>query len=313
MSSRSEYFSKFPVLAYNNTYAIDILKRVRAKDEFKKEALSYYSYSIKQGERPDTVCDAFYDDSYFTWILYLINNYTDPLFEWYKDQQTLDNYIIGKYGSMDEAVSKTAYYRVNRTTQKITKAAYNSLTTSQKKYWTRSFATPQQEETYWRQESNNRDYSQFTYYEITKTPLVSDTNIVVKVQYTETSGSDTLVVGDLIQKRSGGTLVAEGEVASLVDGALYVKHVTDTNYFSSNGSSTSITGTMTVRNKDLVLNVSSSNVVSSSIPIDEYSYWQAISFFDLENEINEARQLVSLVVKEYTTTMNDELRQLLKV
>lgn len=313
MSSRSEFFSKFPVIAYNNTYAIDLLKRVRAKEEFKKEALSYYSYPVKQGERPDIICDAFYDDAFYTWIVYLLNNYTDPLFEWYKDQQTLDNYIIGKYGSLDEAVSKTAYYRVNRTTQKITKAAYNLLTTSQKKYWTRSFATPQQEETYWKQEESKRDYSQFTHYEITKSPLVSDTNIVVKVEYTEASGDDTLVVGDLVQKRSGGTLVAEGEVASLVNGAMYIKHVTDTNYFSSNGSSTSISGTMTVRNKDLTLSISSSDVVSSSIPISEYSYWESISFYDLENEINESRQLVSLIVKDYTPRMNDELRQLLKV
>lgn len=313
MSSRSEFFSKFPVVAYNNTYCIDLLKRVRAKEEFKKEALSYYSYIVKEGERPDIVCDVFYDDPYYTWIVYLLNNYTDPLFEWFKDPITLDNYIIGKYGSIDNAVSKTAYYRVNRSKPKITKAAYNSLTTAQKKYWTRSFATPQQEETYWKQEESKRDYSQFTHYEITKTPLVSDTNLVVKVEYTTASGDDTLVVGDLVQKRSGGTLVAEGEVASLVNGAMFLKHVTDTNYFSSNGNSTSISGTMTVRGKDLSLTITSSDVVSTSIPIDEYAYWQSISFYDLEQEINQSRQLVSLVVKEYTNRVNDELRQLLKV
>lgn len=313
MSSRSEFFSKFPVTAYNNTYCIDLLKRVRAKDEFKKEALSYYSYIVKEGERSDTVCNAFYDDPYYTWIVYLMNNYTDPLFEWFKDQTTLDNYIVGKYGSIDNAVSKTAYYRVDRSKSKITKAAYNLLTTSQKKYWTRSFATPQQEETYWRQEPSSRDYSQFTHYEITKTPLVSDTNLVVKVSYTEASGDDTLVVGDLVQKRNGGTLVAEGEVASLIEGAMFLKHVTDTNYFSSNGSSTSMSGTMTVRDKDLLLNVTSADVISISIPIDEYAYWQSISFYELEQEINQSRQLISLVAKEYTGRMNDELRQILKI
>ena len=313
MSSRSEYFSKFPVVAYNNTYAVDLLKRVRAKEEFKKEALSYYSYLVKPGERPDTISGAFYGDPFYTWIIYLLNNYTDPLFEWYKDQVTLDNYIIGKYGSLDNAVSKTAYYRVNRSKPKITKAAYNALTTAQKKYWTRSLTTPQQEETLWRQESDNRDYSQFTYYEITKAPITSDTNAVVRVEYTKASGNNTLVVGDLVQKRSGGTLVAEGEVASLIDGAMFIKHITDTNYFSSNGSSTSISGTLTVRSKDLTLSVSSSSVVSLSIPIDEYSYWQPISFYDLETEINESRQLVSLIADEYTTVINDELRQILKV
>jgi len=313
MSSRSEYFSKFPIITYNNVYAIDLLRRVRVIEDYKKEALSYYSYIVKEGERSDIVCDAFYDNPYYTWMLYLMNNQMDPLLEWYKDSVTLDNYIIGKYGSIDEAVSKTAYYRVNTTTAKITKSAYNALTTAQKKYWTRSFATPQQEETYWKQEESSRDYSQFTYYEITKTPLVSETNVVAKVSYTTTSGNDTLEVGDLIQKKVGGTLQAEGEVASLVDGAAFIKHVTDTNFFSSNGSSTSISGTMTVRNKDLSLTVSSSNVVSYSIPLSEYSYWQPISFYDLEVEINASRQLITMLTKEYTSRVDDDLRQALKV
>lgn len=312
MSSRSEYFSKFPVVPYNNVYAIDLLKRVRIIDEYKKEAISYYSYNIKDGERPDIVSDAFYGNPYYAWVLYLVNGYTDPLFEWYKDPLTLDNYIIGKYGSIDEAVSKTAYYRVSKSTQKITKAAYNNLTVDQKKYWTRSFATPQQEETYWKQEESSRDYSQFTYYEITKNLLVSDTNLIAKVVYTKTSGDDTLAIGDLVQKRVGGNLQAEGEIASLVDGAMFIKHVTDTSYFSSNGSSSSISGSMTVRNKDIILSVTSSNVVAHSIPLAEYSYWQPVSFYDLEHEINDSRQLTSLIAKEYVSRVDDELRQAMK-
>lgn len=313
MSSRSEYFSKFPIITYNDVYAIDLLRRVRVVEDYKKEALSYYSYNVKEGERPDIVCDAFYDQPYYTWMLYLLNNQVDPLFEWYKDSVTFDNYIIGKYGSLDEAVSKTAYYRVNTTLSKITKSTYNALTAAQKKYWTRSFATPQQEETLWKQEESNRDYSQFTFYEITKVPLVSETNVVAKVNYTTASGEDTLEVGDLIQKKVGGTLQAEGEVASLVEGAMFIKHVTDTSFFSSNGTSTSISGTMTVRNKNLSLTVSSSNVVSYSIPLTEYSYWQPLSFYDLEIEINESRQLINMLTKDYTSRVDDDLRQALKV
>lgn len=313
MSSQNEYFSKFPLVAYNNTYAIDILKRVRIQDQFKKYGVSYYSYSMEQGERADTISNAFYSNPYYSWVVYLTNNMVDPLFEWHKDGTTLENYLIGKYGTVDNALSKTAYYRVNQNLSRITKAAYNALSASRKKYWTRAFATPQQEETYWRSDPEGRSYQDFQYYEITKTPLVTETNLVVKVEYTKASGNNTLVVGDIIQKTSGGTLLAKGEVTSLVDGAMYIKHVTDTSYYSSSGSSTNISGTMTVRNKDLTLSVTSANVVSRPIPIDEFAYWQPVSFFDVESELNDSRQLVSLIAAEYVDTIDNNLRELLKV
>lgn len=305
----AEYFEKFPTFIYNDTIATNIIARVRLKDELKKQLYQYYLYSVKEGHRPDNIAEEYYKRANYSWLVFLANDAVNPLLEWYKDQTTLENFIISKYGSIDNAVTKTAYYRVNWSgdSTKITQSQYDALSIARQKYWTRSFNTEQGDETYWKQEESKRDYSKFTRYERAKLDIYVETNSVIKINYTQTNNTDDVIeVGDIVQRFSGSTLVARGEVASLGDGYVILKHITES------GTGFNAGNTLTVRNKKNILTVDIRTVLSTSIPSDVASYWEAVSYFTFEQELNNSRQLISILDDRYALQAERELRDLLR-
>lgn len=304
-----EYFEKFPKFVYNNTIATNIIARVRLKDELKKQLYQYYLYTVKEGQRPDNVADEYYKRSFYSWLIFFANDITNPLLEWHKDQATLDNYIVSKYGSIDEALTKTAYYRVNWNgdTTKLTQAQYDALSVAQQKYWTRSFNTEEGDETYWRIEESKRDYSKSVRYERAKLNLYAETNNIIKINYTQTNTTtDTIVVGDIIQRFSGATLVARGEVSAVGSGFVVLKHITES------GTGFQAGNTLVVRNKQNTLLVTTRTELSSPIASGVAIYWEPISFYALETELNASRQLVSILDDRYALQAERELRDLLR-
>ncbi len=62
-----------------------------------------YDYVIKDGERPDTIANAYYGDSNFVWLIFLANDVVDPYYDWPLTQQQFKDFIIEKYGSIEAA------------------------------------------------------------------------------------------------------------------------------------------------------------------------------------------------------------------
>ena len=52
-----KYFSKFPLITYNNQLAVNITERVVVRDFPTAQAFLYYPYDIKSFERPDQLAD----------------------------------------------------------------------------------------------------------------------------------------------------------------------------------------------------------------------------------------------------------------
>ena len=72
--------------------------------------LLYYPINIANDIRPDQLAYKQYQDPYTSWIIYLSNDIIDPYFEWYLNDSQLINFVKDKYGSMDSAMNKVAYY-----------------------------------------------------------------------------------------------------------------------------------------------------------------------------------------------------------
>ena len=117
---------------YNFVLSIDIREQIKIRDVLKNLGVSYYPYTIQDGERPDNVSQAVYDNPSFDWLILLTNNMFNIYDDWPKDQETFNRYIIEKYGSISAASSEIKYY-YDADGDIIDLTTYNSLSTSQRK------------------------------------------------------------------------------------------------------------------------------------------------------------------------------------
>ena len=104
------YFKNFQQISYSNTTVVDITERVTLVKQAIDNPLLYYPTNIANDIRPDQLAYKQYQDPYTSWIIYLSNDIVDPYFEWYLNDSQLINFVKDKYGSMDSAMNKVAYY-----------------------------------------------------------------------------------------------------------------------------------------------------------------------------------------------------------
>ena len=114
----SNYFANYPKINYNinkdfpitTTTAVNILNRIKIKDFIKTNLVSYYPYIIKDFERPDTISYDYYGTTIMTWLILLANDIVDPVYEWPLFGKSLDNYIVSKYGSLEDSRINVHHY-----------------------------------------------------------------------------------------------------------------------------------------------------------------------------------------------------------
>lgn len=144
----SRYFSYFPKFLYSVNdnqsieYVTNILTRIKFDDNIKKQSSVYYTYTIGDGERPDTLAHKIYGDEEKHWIILLMNDIVDIKSQWPLSYAEFDSYITKKYGSASSAMStnhsyeKTLKYKIlnfddsyREEVITITLSEYNALTT----------------------------------------------------------------------------------------------------------------------------------------------------------------------------------------
>jgi len=99
------YFSEMPTFNYpdfvggklKQVNSRNILVRAKIIDYIKRTQAAYLNYTIKDGERPDTVAYKVYGQSEMHWLILLFNEIIDPIFEWPLSTQDLNNAIGNQY------------------------------------------------------------------------------------------------------------------------------------------------------------------------------------------------------------------------
>lgn len=104
------YFNNLPTIQYGSKVARNLITRPKIKDFILGNPTAIYDYVIKDGERPDTIANAYYGDSNFVWLVFLANNIVDPYYDWPLTQNQFKEYIIDKYGSVELAKSTIKHY-----------------------------------------------------------------------------------------------------------------------------------------------------------------------------------------------------------
>ncbi|WP_292486292.1 baseplate wedge protein 53 [Methanohalobium sp.] len=111
----SNYFSAyFPqtlyVLGDGKKQATNITLRFIVRDIIKKRSFVYYSYSIQDGDRPDTIAAKYYGNSNYDWIIMIVNDIFDVNYDWPMDSYRFEKYLRDKYGSVAAAKSQVNRY-----------------------------------------------------------------------------------------------------------------------------------------------------------------------------------------------------------
>jgi Base plate wedge protein 53 len=96
------YFNKFPGIQYElgGRYTIlrDILCRSAFISEYKPYTDLYASYTIIDGDTPQSLALRYYGSAKYHWVILMFNEIHNPYFDWPVDAFVLKNICIEKYG-----------------------------------------------------------------------------------------------------------------------------------------------------------------------------------------------------------------------
>lgn len=274
------YFNFFPTTKFNNTLCTNIIAKAKFDQSVKNNLAIFYTYNVQPGERADQIASRYYEDPTLDWLIYMANDITDPYFEWPLSQNDFSSYLSNKYGSIEKALNKIAYYRNNYYNDEtiLSISSYNSLSPVLKKYFKPSYSL----------EGN------IISYERKELDYFLETNKIIKLNVTSSTG---FVEGErIIQNSSSATL------ASISNDSLIVEKVV--------GSFTN--STIIGEDSNTSSTISSSSIISQPISDLEQNYWESVSCFTLEDELNTNRQNIKILDKAYVGKIIKDMRDVFK-
>ena len=86
------------------------MMKAKIKNILQNDIVNYFPYSIPDSERPDITAFKQYGDVKYTWLIFLINNIHDPLFDWPLNSREFGNFIKHKYGTLNYAKNTVHHY-----------------------------------------------------------------------------------------------------------------------------------------------------------------------------------------------------------
>ena len=97
------YFEHFPTIDYDPTGSDnfktikDILIRVTIKNAVRNSHAVFSKYDVKEGQRPEDVAFEQYGNSNHHWIVLMMNEMTDPYYDWPMGLRDLERFVAEKY------------------------------------------------------------------------------------------------------------------------------------------------------------------------------------------------------------------------
>ena len=280
------YFKNFKTIQYGeaNTAAIDITQRVITLKNIKKNPYIFYPLDITDGARADTISYINWEDPFASWLLYLNNDIVDPYYDWYLTENQFNEFLTKKYGSLQAASQKIAFWRNNWADKpSIDVATYNA-----------EIAGNPARIKYWQPQINPT--GKIISYSRAPIDWVVNTNKLVKYTYT---GSASFIVNELVNINGTGTAqVLNSNSSTLV----VTQTVNDIN--TSNGY---IYGTESGAN----VTVTSISYQSNNISDDEIYYWEPVYYLNMENEKNEGNRTIRVIQNSYVPGFINNVKQAL--
>jgi hypothetical protein len=115
------YFKSIPKVLYSFDFVNDsavavsnIFSRFKVKQEVLNNAYAFYKFQLEDGDTPEIVAFQEYGDSKLHWIICMVNELEDPLFDFPLPINALENRIVKQYNynTIDEAYSDIHHYEL---------------------------------------------------------------------------------------------------------------------------------------------------------------------------------------------------------
>jgi hypothetical protein len=285
------YFIKFPTLTYANTECLNLTRRITVEEKLKLNPSLYHKYTVREGERADLLADSYYEDSYYSWLIYLNNGIVDPYYGWYMDNYDFNNYIVKKYGSVEQAQKKIFYYQLNwpGNDVELSPSFYeNNLPEYLKKYYSPVF---------------NKD-TKIISYTRKKDDFVTNTNKLLDFTVTGVNGNG-FVKGEIIDiyNSTMSSVIGGAEVVFANTTAVKVHHIS---------GNTEPTNKILGETSNTLATISQKIILFENLTDDEAVYWSPVYFYEYELEKNEKNKNVRLLDSSFSLDMAEELRTLLR-
>ena len=263
------YFEKFPTVTYNGYESKNLMVRTKIIDKVYDKPENFNFYELTDTFRPDNVAYELYGDQYMSWLVYMSNRIVDPYYDWFLGQYDFEQYILQKYSSYENAQGKVAYWSNNwYDDNTVLSVSYynNTLADYAKKYYEPVFAA-----------------NTILEYKRREADWIVNTNQIWEL----TVDADiSLVLDDKVTVANSSSFdVANGQVLFANSSLVRIHQV----FGSPNVSNGSISyGSNTA-------NVISSTLVARNIPLEEQSFWSAVTYYDVEDIKNAGKKLIKVV------------------
>ena len=140
-------FKNYKIINYKGMFCRDIMSRSKFIDGIIDNFDVWYTHIIKDGERPDTLANLYYGDSYLDWVILMANKITDPVDQWPVEASLFDSYVEAKFGTDVESIkSKVSHYvyagkptdteeNIKRTNWKVDAESYSLMEVGEREGW----------------------------------------------------------------------------------------------------------------------------------------------------------------------------------
>lgn len=291
----SKYFDKIPVISYDGQPAKNILARARFSENTKNDSSSFIPYRLENSvTRPDLIANAYYENSYYDWIYYYSNSIVDPYHDTFKEDVPFEEFIKSKYDSVERARDIILYYRNNwaEDDASITVSVYENLTSNLKKYY----------------EPNLDYFGNVIKYVRKQVDWTVSTN-QIRTLTVDTIG-DYVFLGDIFLQQYDDMYIAMGTLINIDrdNSTLTFDKITGT-FVETAGNF--IFGKYGSIGQSVVTTVNNPSN-GDNIPDSEKLYWENVSAYDHENELNEQKRNIRLLRGSLKADADTQLTKLMR-
>ncbi len=300
------FFDKFPNMYYGGVLCKDLSRRVSINNNtnVQGDAGPFYAYTIKQHLRPDQVSGFYYDDPEMDWMIWMANKAIDPYYDWYLDQFQFNDLIIDKYGSVENANRTIMYWRNNwfNDTKRITPSYYeNNIEKKWRKYYEPIWGPKAKILAYKRRHLDNYvTTNRILKYVTAEATFEEGEPVTFHNIHTPAPGDPPTNPNDAV--------TGKGQIAQIEDSEhLFIQHLRDeveVTYAEGKQIRGTRSGARAI--------VTSHTTIFENIPLDETIFWEPVSAWQYEEEINESKKDIQLVGKGIHTFMSQEVARRLK-
>jgi hypothetical protein len=104
----AKYFSKFPKVTYNfggnNVDVVtNITVRFAIEKKLKENLVTYFNYTIRDGDTPEIIASKLYDNPEYHWVVMMLNDIIDVEEDWPLQYNAMNRFIERKYSTPEYA------------------------------------------------------------------------------------------------------------------------------------------------------------------------------------------------------------------